>query len=370
MVAYILSIVLLALVLNALRRPIRMGLPLQPAWLPAMVVSESAPLISVVVVALAVVTAFGPTASGPLTRWSVVVQVITLLGCGVLYSRSLRARRELAPRHIPKRHRSIIGRPGLPAGMPIDNAVEYTDGLTLDLLGPSDGTRPCFIYVHGGSWTGGDPHGVARTLHLALVAAGWRVALVRYPLSPDATFPDHTEGIHAAIDWLRTNSRHAGIDPDRMVIAGGSAGAHLSSLVALEDARSSSQLRACIPMYGVFDFLNRRSFRKDWLVIPRAVMKAPVADTPAYRDASPIDQVHPKAPPFLVLHGTHDSLIPAPESEAFVDALRDVSESPVIYSAVYGGQHGFDAIDSLRTRAVAGHILDFLDEHVGVATGG
>jgi dipeptidyl aminopeptidase/acylaminoacyl peptidase len=115
-------------------------------------------------------------------------------------------------------------------------------------------------------------------------------------------------------------------------------------------------------MYGIFDFLNRNKTRWDWPLIPHTVMKAtPGEDPDRYRLASPIDQVNADAPPFLVIHGANDSLVPSREAEYFVTALRGVSESTVDYVEVPGAQHGFDAIASPRTRAIATRIITFLE---------
>ena len=95
----------------------------------------------------------------------------------------------------------------------------------------------------------------------------------------------------------------------------------------------------------------------------------PDHDPERYRLASPIDHVGPHAPPFLVVHGTHDSLVPPREAEVFVEALRSVSEKPVAFVPVIGAQHGFDAISSPRTRAVGRIVADFVTATVPASVG-
>jgi dipeptidyl aminopeptidase/acylaminoacyl peptidase len=112
----------------------------------------------------------------------------------------------------------------------------------------------------------------------------------------------------------------------------------------------------------VFDFFNRNNTRWDWPLIPNQVMKArPEEDPERYRLASPIDQVGEHAPPFLVVHGSNDSLVPPPEARQFVTALEAVSDNTVEYLEVPGGQHAFDAVASPRTRAVVTRITSFLE---------
>lgn len=124
---------------------------------------------------------------------------------------------------------------------------------------------------------------------------------------------------------------------------------------------TDTRVAGCVALYGVFDFLIRHQTRVDWPVIPTKVMKTTADESPdLYRLASPIDHVHRDAPPFLVIHGTHDSLVPPREAEVFVEALRQISRSPVEYLPVIGAQHGFDAIPSMRTRATSRRIAAFL----------
>ena len=77
-------------------------------------------------------------------------------------------------------------------------------------------------------------------------------------------------------------------------------------------------------------------------------------------DASPIRKLHAEAPPFFVLHGRDDSLIPVGEAQEFVDELRAVSKSPVAYTELPNAQHAFDIFGSLRAHRSAGAVARFL----------
>jgi acetyl esterase/lipase len=374
------ALMALLLTVNALRRPVPPTSRFPPLWLPGLVTSEMAGFwfaarIGVALAALA--TGVWASAVG---RTGVALLVAAQAGQAVLVLRNRsahgRLRRSLDV-EVPRAHgweRLLSRRARRPEHVDLLCEVEYHQGLTLDLYRHIHHTgrpSPTLIYVHGGSWTGGGPHKQARPLFHHLAGRGWVVATIRYPLSPAATHPDHLIGVKRAIAWCKTTGTSFGIDPRRLVIAGGSAGAHLASLAALTANRPDVQpgfeevdtsVAACVPMYGIYDFFNRNGTRWDWPVIPRAVMKATVDEAPdAYRDASPIDQIHPGAPPFLVVHGTHDSLVPPPEAHHFVDALASVSHSPVRLLEVDGAQHAFDAFSSPRTRAVVAHITRFLE---------
>ena len=209
-----------------------------------------------------------------------------------------------------------------------------------------------------------------------LARRGWVILDIRYPLSPNATFPDHLIGVKRAIAWAKNGGARFGVDPSRVVVSGGSSGAHLAALAALTDANRDLQpgfesadtsVVACVPFYGIYDLLVRNPTRIDWPFIARHVLKAGAEDAPdLYRLGSPIDQVHAGSPPFLVVHGEFDSIVLPEESRHFVDALQ-AGGVDAEYLEVHGAQHGFDAVASLRTRAVADKCVDWLE--ITVASG-
>jgi acetyl esterase/lipase len=80
-----------------------------------------------------------------------------------------------------------------------------------------------------------------------------------------------------------------------------------------------------------------------------------------YRAASPLYQVRPDAPPFLVLHGRNDTLVPVADARSFVAALREVSKNPVGYAELFGAQHAFDVFPSLRSTGVLRGVARFLE---------
>lgn len=239
---------------------------------------------------------------------------------------------------------------------------------------------PVLIYIHGGAWVLGfrDRQGLPLMHHLA--AAGWVCVSPEYRLSPGATFPDHLVDVKAAIAWVRAHAGEFGADPDRITIAGGSAGGHLVALAALTAndpeyqpgfADADTAVAACVPIYGVFDFTNRLGRRDDEFLdfLEKYVMKASLAEDPvAYEKASPVSRVHAAAPPFFVIQGRLDTLAPVEEARAFVDALRAVSREPVVYAEFPGAHHAFDIFPSIRTGKVVTGIERFLKwavEHAG-----
>jgi len=80
-----------------------------------------------------------------------------------------------------------------------------------------------------------------------------------------------------------------------------------------------------------------------------------------YRAASPLDLVHENAPPFFVLHGRDDLLVPVAEARLFVERLRAASRNPVAYAELVGAQHAFDVVPSIRSGHVVDGVHRFLD---------
>lgn len=333
-----------------------------------MLISELAPLYFLLRALVAFVFIALGALDDPVGRAGLVLFAMSELGLIVLLIRTIRSARETG--HSPSVLTLSKVYERRPEGIGLHPEVHYWNDLTLDVYSRSGlFSAPTLIYVHPGSWMRGRPGRQARSLFYRLAERGWVVLDIRYPLSPAATFPDHIIGVKHAIAWAKSEGAAYGIDPDRVAISGGSSGAHLAALASLtwdepalqpgfEDADTS--VVACVPFYGIYDLLVRNPTRYDWPFIARYVMKARVEDRPdLYRLGSPLDQVRPDAPPFLVVHGEFDSIVLASESRHFVEALADTG-APVEYHEVRGAQHGFDAVTSLRTRAVANLCVDWL----------
>jgi acetyl esterase/lipase len=121
---------------------------------------------------------------------------------------------------------------------------------------------------------------------------------------------------------------------------------------------------AAVPLYGRYDWLTSEGLgrRELVLLIERYIVQRRIGEAlEVFRAASPLLRVGPDAPPFFVLHGESDSVIPVEEARAFVDALRAVSRAPVAYAELPGAQHGFDFFESARARNSAQAVHDFLD---------
>ncbi|HEU0192325.1 MAG TPA: alpha/beta hydrolase [Mycobacterium sp.] len=237
-----------------------------------------------------------------------------------------------------------------------------------------DGRAPVLLQVPGGAWMVGSKRGQAYPLMSHLASLGWVCVSINYRLSPRSTWPDHIVDVKRAIAWTREHIAECGGDPDWIAITGGSAGGHLCALAALtagdpqfqpgfEDADTS--VRAAVPFYGIYDFSGGVGTLHPQLVpaLQTYVFKQSRRRFPdIYQTASPINHVSPAAPPFFVLHGSNDSLVPVSQARDFTARLRAVSEQPVVYAELPYAQHAFDALASARTRRVAVAVEQFLAE--------
>jgi acetyl esterase/lipase len=133
---------------------------------------------------------------------------------------------------------------------------------------------------------------------------------------------------------------------------------------------------ACVPFYGVYDMTaGRGTSRYDkglMTLLERRVFKRRYDDDPTvFEEASPLCRVNSDAPPFFVVHGTHDTLVPVAEARRFVEALRAVSTAPVLYAELPYAQHAFDVLPSLRSAHAVAAVVRFLEavRHRGPARG-
>jgi acetyl esterase/lipase len=209
-----------------------------------------------------------------------------------------------------------------------------------------------------------------------LVARGWVCVAINYRLSPKATWPDHIVDAKRAVAWVKEHIAEYGGDPSFVAVSGGSAGGHLCALLALSDGdpafqpgfeRADTAVQACVPFYGVMDMTGSpegsRRFGPGLLeMLQKTVMKTTESEHPEiFRDASPTFRVRPEAPPFFVLHGVNDTLVPVETARLFVERLRAVSQEPVAYAELPLAQHAFDVLASLRCQATTSAVADFLE---------
>jgi acetyl esterase/lipase len=225
----------------------------------------------------------------------------------------------------------------MPEGVKFTQAVVYghVDGrdLTADIITPVETPlepRPALVSLHGGSWMAGSPGQFH--FHSAYFAAKYGIfgMGVDYRLSGEAPFPAALQDAKCAIRWIRAHATELNIDPNRIAIIGGSAGGHLSSMVATTagvpeyegnggNAGFSSHVNLAILINGEFDMWDL--VEKKSLIEPMRVFMGgtPEQVPERYDELSSVKRIHEQVPPVLLLHGTHDLCVSHEQSLAFRD---------------------------------------------------
>jgi acetyl esterase/lipase len=250
--------------------------------------------------------------------------------------------------------------------------VQYCTGgdkpLLMDLFLPAEPVRkpaPAVLWLHGGGWERGDKNGNSGAK--LLVGQGFVTASIYYRLSGEAPFPAAIEDCKCAIRFLRANASKYGIDPDRIGVAGASAGGHLALLVGTAGASAglegtggwpdvSSRVRAVAAWYGPTDFMvGEKAFEKGTGRAPAKFLGGTYAErSETYRRASPIAYVDRDTPPILMIHGDKDQIVPYDQSIRMLNACRKVGVDAKLIE-VKGADHDFKP-------ATANPILPTIDE--------
>ncbi len=247
----------------------------------------------------------------------------------------------------------------------------------LDIYRPEGTTSadslPVVVFVHGGAWVIGNKDQQGKPMLLHLARSGYVGVTVNYRLGPKHRWPAQIIDVKRAIAWAHEHIAEYGGDPSFIAVAGASAGGHLVALAALTPGDPMFQLgfesadtsvAACIPIYAPFDLTDSAGLRGPAALrvfLERLVMPSKLnADRDGWHAASPLFRCGAEAPPMFVIQGAIDILVWREETRQFIQTLRGLSSSTVVYAEVPGAQHAFDVFNSVRSRAAADSIARFL----------
>ncbi len=278
-------------------------------------------------------------------------------------------------------------RPTLPKGIVAEYDVKYVPNgdvaQSLDIYfpePPAEKSLPLLIWIHGGGWSGGSKTQIP---YLNQLTRGYVVASVEYRFSQKATFPAQIQDCQAAIRWLRASAKKYSIDPDRIGVGGASAGGHLAALVGTSGGQKvfpmiggnedqSDRVQAVCDIFGPTNF---------WTVVTQAeddknvknifkwnngdpysnLIGAKLGEDKEKCDAvSPVRYVSKDDPPFLILHGDRDTLVPYAQSVELNDLLAKQGVD-VTLQRLPGAGHGGP---SFQLPAVAQLTNSFFDKHL------
>jgi acetyl esterase/lipase len=219
----------------------------------------------------------------------------------------------------------------------------------LDLYLPADAVagprRPALVWIHGGGWTGGTKSEArAKNICGTVAAAGYVAVSIDYRLG-DGAWPTNLHDCKNAVRFLRANADKYGIDPNRIAVAGGSAGGHLALMVALTAGKPelepagaatpypgvSSAVRCVANFYGITNIVTRRVVDKQGrpaeefssLASAFKVYGAASRDDAVLRIGSPVTHVTKNSPPMLTLHGRADATVDYLQAEELDRVARE-----------------------------------------------
>jgi acetyl esterase/lipase len=209
---------------------------------------------------------------------------------------------------------------------------------------------PCVIYVHGGGWSRGER---TDTPNDALAVRGYVTASISYRFSEEAIFPAALHDVKAAVRWVRANEAGLGVDPGRIGIWGHSAGGHLASLAAVTGdlpelegdvgiSGYSSAIQAAVSLAG------HSWFPDEALHADRAIERllgAHQRDVPELAAlASPLQHVTADSPPFLIVHGGSDAVVPESQATMLHERLVSAGVSSEVLIAPGAGHSYHDLL--------------------------
>jgi hypothetical protein len=209
------------------------------------------------------------------------------------------------------------------------------------------------------------------------VSRGWIVVTSNYRLAPSSAWPAHIVDAKRVLGWVKKNIANYGGDPERVVLAGGSAGGQLAALLALSRREEWASplhadvadwsVRGCIALYAVLEMTGDETH---WhghghglrVLLERRVVQLPYQENQSlYEQMSPLHRISADAPPFLVVQGGNDTLVDVNVARAFVARFRRVALAPIYYVQLPLTQHAFDHTASPRTSATTRAAIAFAE---------
>jgi acetyl esterase/lipase len=278
---------------------------------------------------------------------------------------------------VDPRSASLSAQPPLPTERDVTYCTLDGVELKMDIYRPqrSAAPTPALLYVHGGGWTGGDKRSGEGIRDIPeLLARGYLVAAVNYRLAPRYKFPAMIEDVKCAVRFLRANAERFSINPEKIGAWGGSAGGHLVALLGTADATAgwdvgqyleqSSRVQAVVDMYGPTDLTVL--FERANPRLMEQVFGTSDRNSETLQKASPVNWVSSDDPPFLILHGERDPLVPVSQSQIFYEKLR-AAGVPATFVIVKNAGHGFAPLGgpiSPSRQELTKMIADFFDQYL------
>lgn len=264
---------------------------------------------------------------------------------------------------------SLLLRTQVLASARVERGIEFRRvggrRLVLDVYRTPEGSKPkpAIVYVHGGGWMSGSRR-QSRFMCAELASRGFPVFAISYRFAPFAGMKDIIGDCKAGLAWVRARQRDYGAD-ERTLVMGGSAGGHLSAMLALtpnekrfqpgfEDADTS--VNGAVIFYGVTELSSVYTTHKDLLFgwFLQVVVRSPYAKNPeAWRELEPVSWASKAAPSMLFVHGLSDGVVPVAHSRLLAKKLREEGARRVNLLEIPLAQHAFEVMPTvMQQRAV------------------
>lgn len=250
-------------------------------------------------------------------------------------------------------------------------------GMRFDRPKGVKGNVPVAVYIHGGGWVEGNKTADAfyKGVRPQLLAKGVGVVTIDYRLAPKHRFPVQMHDVTYAIRYLRTEAKRMRIDPERIAVFGTSAGGHLAALLGTADKAAgfeggalpnvSSRVAAVATIAAPAD-LKAATFPPLTQVAIQKTFGTPGAAPPAamLANASPVSHASAGDPPFLLVHGTADEVVPYSQSVELARRLKGAGVAAELVS-VTGGTHALlSPSQSPSAEQLTARIATFLAGHL------
>jgi acetyl esterase/lipase len=251
--------------------------------------------------------------------------------------------------------------------------------LKMDIFPPTltqSGPAPVIMYVHGGSWQHGDKWEIGLAAD-QLAARGYLVTSINYRLAPDYKWPAQIEDVKCAVRYLRANAAKYNLDPNRIGAWGSSAGGHLVAMLGLAGPGAGfegnggyqdqpSAVQAVVDMFGPSDLI---AFDLDMFAqgVSRNVFGVlPGQPKDVLVRASPVTYVSEDAPPFLIIQGDKDRLVPPGQSQELYDKLKSAGATAQLVMVQNAGHGLVPAGGDINpsTAQIAEMIPNFFDRYL------
>ena len=258
--------------------------------------------------------------------------------------------------------------------------VYSQSGMRLDLYTPAEitGSHSVIVWIHGGGWRMGDKEGkTGRKPPIKIIEQGYILVSIDYRLSHQAAFPAQIHDCKASIRWLRAHAEEYNISPERIGAWGGSAGGHLAALLGTSAGISdlegdggnpqySSSVQAVCDFFGPTDLIRMSEMKGE---LEKESPESLVIGGPLRENADKVTQANPithitrNSPPFLIIHGENDEVVPPDQSHILYEALLKADVEAGMHVVPNAG-HGFEVATQEQLDEINRMVVDFFNSHL------